>query len=163
MYKFISTLALIALFQSTGIIADAGVQPPPTAPVPPPTVPSTPAPAPSQNNTTPPPPPASQGNGTNNTLPQPKVISLNCNQAFMPLQDDNATASVNSEYQAHDLTSVQSRLTLIDDGFAVTECACKAFETPNGAFCEAESCSNFAGKFFFFFSLNHTSPHHHHT
>ncbi|KAH9819008.1 hypothetical protein DFH28DRAFT_957310 [Melampsora americana] len=55
-----------------------------------------------------------------------KIIPLYCNQALMPLQDDNATST---EKQNGPLN--------------VTECACKAYDTPSGAFCATNSCNNF--------------------
>ncbi|EGG08429.1 uncharacterized protein MELLADRAFT_104797 [Melampsora larici-populina 98AG31] len=74
---------------------------------------------------TPPPP----GPPTNNTPPangtDPKIISMACTQAFLLLPDDSTGADNSTAGNTAN----------------ITEAGCKAFDTPEGAYCQAESCS----------------------
>ncbi|EGG12846.1 uncharacterized protein MELLADRAFT_101424 [Melampsora larici-populina 98AG31] len=108
MYQFISPFVLIALVRTTAVLAEGSGT---NYPLPPPiTI-----------------PPVEKANITNSSTIGVKIIPLYCNQAFMPLQDENATLTENQKGPAN-----------------ITECACKAYDTPSGAFCATSSCKNFA-------------------
>ncbi|KAH9811450.1 secreted protein [Melampsora americana] len=109
--------SFILLNMALTVTADAGLAIPPPV---------------SGQNTTPP------KNGTNSTLPpvtpapatnasqppEPKIIPMACTQAFLLLPDDTAGPGPSTPSPAN-----------------ITEAGCKAFETPEGAYCQAESCS----------------------
>lgn len=76
-------------------------------------------------NTTAPGPPGTPAPPANGTSPDPKIISMACTQAFLLLPDDGAGADNSTTGNSAN----------------ITEAGCKAFDTPEGAYCQAESCS----------------------
>ncbi|KAG0149473.1 hypothetical protein CROQUDRAFT_720994 [Cronartium quercuum f. sp. fusiforme G11] len=72
---------------------------------------------------------APAANGT--TGAQPKIISMKCDQAFMPISEADL-ASMNATDPNQPLPKNLSTVP--------TEAACKAFDDPNGCFCNPKSC-----------------------
>ncbi|KAG0141501.1 hypothetical protein CROQUDRAFT_674075 [Cronartium quercuum f. sp. fusiforme G11] len=87
-------------------------------------------------------------NSTNTTIIEPTYISMNCTQAFMPLQADTSdnTTGPNSAQGTN-----YSEPTL-----NITEAGCKGFETPDGAYCRAESCYGLPKGNYFMPDINET-------